>query len=92
MHPIPGHVYTMRGKNRFRDFSSARVFASEKTRIWKRPLCIYILRTFSLAKTLQKSRTWKSGLNIWAIWTFASTYFVLMTVWLALSGIPEAAI
>ena len=47
MHPVPGRMRTLsaeksrREKVGFREtFFSARVFASEKTRIWKRPLCI----------------------------------------------------
>ena len=43
----------MREKNRRKKsvferlFFSARVLASEKTRIWKRPLCIYMLPKFA---------------------------------------------
>ena len=70
MDPVPGRMRTLctekiaAKKSVFENFFSARVFASEKTRIWKRPLCIYVLPTFSLAKTQQKSRTWKSCLKL----------------------------
>ena len=53
MHPVPERMRTLSvekfaaKKVGFREtFFSARVFASEKTRIWKRPLCIIRYRLF----------------------------------------------
>ena len=69
MHPVPGRMRTLCAekivakKSVFGNFFSARVFARGKTHLLKRPLCIYMLPTFSLAKTQQKPRTWKSDLR-----------------------------